>query len=77
MASTMACEPPFATGQPATWADASSMMPMDVVSGRLNGRKAWAAAPANSPLASSVRKTRPAQVAGSRPRAPKPARVSG
>ena len=54
-ASAIACEPPSATGQPTAWAAPASIAPAAAVVGRPRGWKLWAAMPAYSARASSVR----------------------
>ena len=70
-ASVIACEPPFATGQPKAWQALISAHPTEELIGRFIGLKAWAATPPNSARACGVRQERASSVAGAAAARPK------
>ncbi len=77
-ASGIACEPPFANGQPAEWPTPPNATPNALVSGWPSGSVACVTLPAKSACAAPERKTvRASSVAGHAPRRPKRASSSG
>ena len=77
-ASTIAPDPPRATGQPELIPSAPKSAPNAAVRGRLEGRIAWAAEPVNRARAASVRNiARPSRSAGHGARRPKRAIATG
>ena len=72
MESTIAWDPPRATGQPTAWAAAPRTRPKVEVNGRFSGSIEWALTPANRALARAPENARWASIfAGTRARAPK------
>lgn len=77
MAPEIVAEPPIAAGQPKVCAAVANATPIAEEARVWNGRKAWAAVPANSAQASGVRHRRPRTLAGNPAKAPKCASFSG